>query len=100
MRHQQRIMSYEKYHKQSFKAIALDLDGTLLDSNKKVSENTKVVLQYVQKHFNVEILLISGRPPYLVEFAADALGINCYVIGYNGAEGWTKKGNNFYNCPV
>jgi Cof subfamily protein (haloacid dehalogenase superfamily) len=79
------------HNKHAFKAIALDLDGTLLNSNKQVSPNTARILQHINKEYGVEILLISGRAPRLIEPYADAVGVNCYVVGYNGAQGWSKK---------
>jgi len=85
---------YQQYNKHSFKAIALDLDGTLLNNNKKVSDNTKHILQQIHKHYKIDIALVSGRAPRLIEPVAEALGINCYIIGYNGAQGWSKKDAN------
>ena len=46
-----------------FKAIALDLDGTLTNSEKKVSERNKRALQEAIKR-GVSIILASGRPTY------------------------------------
>lgn len=77
--------------KHTFKAIALDLDGTLLNSNKKITQNTIKILQHIHKEHNVEILLISGRHPSLIEPYADELGVNCYIVGFNGAQGFSKK---------
>jgi len=77
-----------------FKAVILDLDGTLLNSNKQVTPNTAKVLQHLHHNYNVEIVLCSGRAPRLIFPYADDLGVNCYVIGYNGAQGWSKKDEN------
>jgi len=82
-------------NKYSFKAIALDLDGTLLSSDKKVTQNTVNVLRHLHEEYKVEILLISGRAPPLIEPYADALlGVNCYIVGFNGAQGLSKKDAN------
>ncbi|KAN0036312.1 hypothetical protein ACTFIV_001603 [Dictyostelium citrinum] len=82
----------------SYRAIALDLDGTILNSNKQVSENSKRVLQYISKpEFknsdgeDVVVLLASGRAPYLVSPVEEALGIDCYLIGYNGSICFGRK---------
>ena len=45
-----------------FKAIALDLDGTLTNSEKKVSERNKRALQEAIKR-GVSIILASGDLP-------------------------------------
>jgi len=73
-----------------FKAVALDLDGTLLNDNKRVGEHTKKVLKQLDT-LGVDIILSSGRAAHLIENTVDELGINCYVIGYNGAQGFSKK---------
>eukprot|EP01132_Coremiostelium_polycephalum_P000861 gene861-1075_t len=77
--------------KPNYKVIALDLDGTILNSDKKVSENSKRVLQYLTSpHYKnengdrISILLASGRAPYLVKPVEEQLGIDCSLIGYNG----------------
>ncbi|EFA83302.1 HAD superfamily hydrolase-like protein [Heterostelium album PN500] len=75
-----------------YRLVALDLDGTLLNSDKKVSENTKNVLMYLQQHHpDVEIVLASGRAPYLVIPTETDCGVDCSLIGYNGGLCLSKK---------
>ncbi|EGC38049.1 hypothetical protein DICPUDRAFT_76364 [Dictyostelium purpureum] len=82
-----------------FKVVALDLDGTILNSDKKVSENSKRVLQYLSSeeykksndNKDIMVLLASGRAPYLVQPVEEALGIDCYLIGYNGSVCYSRK---------
>ncbi|KYQ88249.1 HAD superfamily hydrolase-like protein [Tieghemostelium lacteum] len=76
----------------SYRLIALDLDGTILNNDKKVSENSKRVLQYLcnntfknENGERVEVVLASGRATYLIQPVEEALGIDCYFIGYNGS---------------
>jgi len=73
-----------------FKAVALDLDGTLLNTDKQVTAHTIKVLKHLDE-LGVDIILASGRAAHLIENTADSLGINCYIIGYNGAQAWSKK---------
>jgi len=82
------------HNKHTYKAIALDLDGTLLNSDKQISQNTIKILQHIHNEHNVEILLISGRHPRLIAPYADTLGVNCYIVGFNGAQGLSKKDAN------
>ena len=42
------------------KAIALDLDGTLLTSDKKISDINKEVLKYLENK-GVKIFIVTGR---------------------------------------
>lgn len=67
-----------------YKLVAIDLDGTLLNSYGEVSENTKKVLQEAKKR-GVEIILSSGRPISSTESMALELGVDNYLISGNGA---------------
>eukprot|EP01133_Synstelium_polycarpum_P011490 gene11490-13400_t len=75
-----------------YKVVALDLDGTLLNSDKKVSDNTKRVLMHLEKtRPDVDIILASGRAPYLLTPTETSAGIDCALIGYNGGICLSKK---------
>ena len=67
-----------------YKLVAIDLDGTLLNSYGEVSENTK---EEIKKAINngVEVVLASGRPISSVEDLANDLHANHYLISGNGA---------------
>ncbi|MGL4868215.1 MAG: HAD family hydrolase, partial [Cetobacterium sp.] len=43
------------------KAVALDLDGTLLNDKKEISEKNRDVLKQLSKN-GVQILIVTGRP--------------------------------------
>lgn len=74
-----------------FQTVVLDLDGTLLNLDKRVSPFTAKVLKQLSD-LNIDIILASGRAVHLIENTVDELnGINCYVVGYNGVQGFTKK---------
>lgn len=67
------------------KLIALDMDGTLLDSSKTISAANKLALQQAAQ-LGIQIVLCTGRPksgiqPYVDELA---LPMDDYVIGNNG----------------
>lgn len=74
----------------SFTAVALDLDGTLLNTDKAVTPYTSEVLKRLSEN-GVDIILASGRAVHLIEDTARQIGINCFIIGYNGAECWSKQ---------
>lgn len=52
-----------------YKAIFLDMDGTLLNSNKDISERTKQILLKIKKK-GIEIVLASGRCNKSMEYIA------------------------------
>ena len=68
------------------KLIALDMDGTLLNKESKLSSYNKYIVKEVAKANMV--VLASGRPfksllPFIEELSIDS--INNYSIAYNGA---------------
>ncbi len=67
-----------------YKLIAIDLDGTLLDTYGQVSEeNKQAVNKAMQK--GVQVVLTSGRGPASVRNLALDIGADKYVICGNGA---------------
>ena len=69
-----------------YKLIAIDMDGTLLKSDKTVSDRTKKTLKEAREK-GVNVVIATGRPidgvsRYLEEL--DMLGENDYVLSYNG----------------
>lgn len=67
-----------------YKLVAIDLDGTLLNSYGEVSsENRETIKKAIEK--NTEIVLASGRPIMSVKNLANELGCNHFMICGNGA---------------
>ena len=67
-----------------YKIIAIDLDGTLLNSFGEITPRTKEVLkQAIDK--GIQIVLASGRPISAIENIASEIGSNEYLISGNGA---------------
>ena len=67
-----------------YKLVAIDLDGTLLNSFGEVSENTKNILKEAKER-GIEIVLASGRPISSTKSIAVELGVDNYLISGNGA---------------
>ena len=67
-----------------YKLVAIDLDGTMLNSYGIVTENTKkVIKQAIEK--GTEIIIASGRPINSIQAIAKEIGSNNYFIAGNGA---------------
>lgn len=66
-----------------YKLVAIDLDGTLLNSYGEVSNKNKEAIQKSMEK-NVEIVLASGRPIMSVKNLANEIGCNNYIICGNG----------------
>ena len=67
-----------------YKLIAIDLDGTLLNSYGEVTENTKKTLKKIMDS-GIKVILASGRPIDSVKTIAKEIGCNEYFIAGNGA---------------
>ncbi len=70
------------------KILCLDIDGTLFNSQKKISEKTKEGLINFQKQGN-RIILASGRPTQGIMHIAYELEMEAYhglLISYNGSQ--------------
>lgn len=68
-----------------YKMLAIDLDGTLLDSNKEISqENRKYIKRAVEK--GLKVLICSGRIYAGAKVFAEQLSLEGPLIVCNGAE--------------
>ena len=67
-----------------YKLVAIDLDGTLLNSYGEVSNKNKETIQKAMEK-NVEVVFTSGRPIMSVKNLANEIGCNNYMICGNGA---------------
>ena len=76
----------EKAKQIPYRAIALDLDGTLTNHEKVVTPKTREALLKAASEGAV-IILASGRPTYGIEPVAESLELNQrggYILSYNG----------------
>lgn len=74
--------------KRDIKLIALDMDGTLLNSKLEVSEANKEAIKKAQAQ-GVKVMLATGR---WIEFCypyTEDLGLHTYIVTVNGGEIWT-----------
>ena len=67
-----------------YKLIAIDIDGTLLNSYGEVSKENKEAIAYARNK-NVDIVLTSGRMPKAIIPIANEIKANKYLISGNGA---------------
>lgn len=67
-----------------YKLIAIDLDGTLLNSYGQVSEKNRLALKQAQEN-GAQIVLSSGRSTNSVKNIANDIGDNKYIICGNGS---------------
>jgi hypothetical protein len=65
--------------------VAIDLDGTLLNSAKRISDTTGAILRAARREAGVHIVLASARPPRTVMPFYCLLDLDAPMINYNGA---------------
>jgi Cof subfamily protein (haloacid dehalogenase superfamily) len=65
--------------------IAVDLDGTLLNSSRKISPATADTLRAAREFAHVHVVIASARPPRSTMPFYDELGLDTPMINYNGA---------------
>ncbi|TCP69121.1 HAD family hydrolase [Baia soyae] len=64
--------------------IVLDLDGTLLTEDKKISQATKQVLHQAMREGH-EVAIATGRPYRMSKQYYQELGLRSPIVNYNGA---------------
>jgi hypothetical protein len=79
--------------------IAIDIDGTLLDSNFQVSSRNLETLRRAHS-MGVEIALATGRRHTFALPVARALGFDVTLISSNGAITKTSEGTLFHRDPL
>ena len=67
-----------------YKLVAIDLDGTMLNSYGIVTQNTKEVIKKVQEK-GMEVIIASGRPIDSIKTIAKEIESENYFISGNGA---------------
>ena len=66
-----------------YKIVFLDIDGTLVNHEKKVSEGTKQAIHQLKQN-GIEVSIATGRPPYHFTSIAAEIGVDSFV-SLNGA---------------
>ncbi len=74
------------------KLVALDMDGTVLNSNGEISTENAEAIKKVQKK-GVTVVFSTGRTLLTCKTFAEALNLSSYLITVNGSEIWDSEGN-------
>ncbi|HLR60033.1 MAG TPA: Cof-type HAD-IIB family hydrolase [Pseudogracilibacillus sp.] len=75
--------------KEEIKLIAIDMDGTLLNTNNQVSSYTKKAITRAQNE-GIKIVLSTGRPLSFCYDYHSELGLTTDLVTANGAQIWTS----------
>ena len=83
-----------------FKMICLDIDGTLLNSQHKITQKTKEVIEMVANEKQIPVILVSARMPKGILFLQEELNIKQPIICYSGALVMDDKANILSNTGI
>ena len=79
----------------SIRLIAIDIDGTLLDSTAQVSQPNLDALRRAHEA-GVEVVLVTGRRHRFAFPVAESLGFDLWIISSNGAVTRSTRGESFH----
>ena len=82
-----------------YKLIAIDMDGTLLNSNNEVSERTREAIDKA-KEKGVHIVISTGRVLKSALYYSEALKLRNPIIACNGAIIVDESANIIYKNPI
>ena len=68
----------------NYKLVCLDMDGTLLNDNKEVSDKNKEGIKRLIEN-NIKVAVTTGRPYVNAGYFADLIGRDLPIIASNGA---------------
>ncbi len=77
--------------RKDIKLVALDMDGTLLNSDHEVSEANRKAIEEAQKN-GVHVVLSTGRTLMTCRDYAKSLKLSSYLVTVNGSEIWHSTG--------
>ncbi|GGE40831.1 phosphatase [Pullulanibacillus camelliae] len=77
--------------------IFFDLDGTILNSHKKIPESTREAIRILRQK-GVTPAIATGRAPFMFEWIRQELGINTFV-SFNG-QYVVHEGKEVYKNPI
>jgi Cof subfamily protein (haloacid dehalogenase superfamily) len=83
----------------NIRMVAIDLDGTLLNDAKQISEQTLCAIRRVQES-GVKVVIASARPPRSVRHFHSMLGLDTLQINYNGALIWDDAIGAVHHQPM
>lgn len=93
-------MVYYKGAIMNYKLICIDMDGTLLSSNRKISERTKTALKKAEA-LGIHIVISTGRIFSNAAFYSDLIEVKSPVIASNGSFVREKDMDKvIYKCAI
>jgi Cof subfamily protein (haloacid dehalogenase superfamily) len=83
----------------NYKLVCIDMDGTLLNDNKEVSDKNKEGIKRLLEN-DIQVAVTTGRPFISAGYFADLIGQNLPIIASNGAYIYEKGKGVIYSRPL
>lgn len=83
----------------NYKLVCIDMDGTLLNDNKEVSDKNKQGIKRLLEN-DIEVAVTTGRPFINAGYFADLIGQDLPIIASNGAYIYEKGKGVICNRPL
>lgn len=81
------------------KLFVSDMDGTLLNANHVISDQTAKAIKRLQD-YGIEFMIATGRTFHSAKILLDLQGIDCDMINLNGAAVYDRQGNVLKSIPI
>ncbi|MDP3209815.1 MAG: HAD hydrolase family protein [Rhodoglobus sp.] len=76
---------------QPLRALAIDIDGTLIDSRKQIMPFTRSEVHRVVREYGVHLILVTARSPQSAGVIEDRLGLPASYATYGGSMVWARE---------
>jgi Cof subfamily protein (haloacid dehalogenase superfamily) len=75
----------------SLTTLAIDIDGTLIDSRKEISAFTRAEIHRVVREYGAHVILITARGPQSTAIVEEQLGIPASFATFGGSLVWSRE---------
>ena len=71
--------------------LAIDIDGTLIDSRKEISPFTRSEIHRVVREYGAHVVLITARSPQSTSIIEEQLGVSASYATFGGSLVWSRE---------
>ncbi len=82
------------------KLVIFDIDGTIIDDDKRVSDNLVRLVSKLEQEFGVAFALASSRPPKSVRLIQRRLGLNASFASFDGGLVFNQQDTQAASFPL
>lgn len=80
--------------------VITDMDGTLLDSNKQITNRTHETIRKLESQ-SIDFTICTGRIPTMIEYYTKSLELKIPLVAANGAVVWDPiEKKTLYDAPI